>query len=301
MATPIFLDNEDQVAPLFFTEVEVRQVKDNQFLLRPVDPEGIQLNHHFLRHQHAEVEEIQRIQEHLEGPFGSFDARLKAAFEYIGVLLPGWDESKLDPFPGKGAQRDTWYNRPILFRSERSVYTAHLRRELDALSKYPRFLEVAMDTSLGSLLSPRNKSKSQGVSRSSGSELIEIRPLNTSQERALQSALTAPLTVITGPPGTGKSQVVVNLLANAAVRGKPVLFASKNNKAVDVVRNWLREILGPEQDWTFRVGSRYRMDELRKEMTDRLGKLSEFERDVFSAAKKEIITNSDREVARIRA
>jgi Superfamily I DNA and RNA helicases and helicase subunits len=40
---------------------------------------------------------------------------------------------------------------------------------------------------------------------------------------------------VTGPPGTGKSQVVTNLLVNAAWHGKKVLFSSKNNKAVDVV------------------------------------------------------------------
>ena len=43
------------------------------------------------------------------------------------------------------------------------------------------------------------------------------------------------VTVITGPPGTGKSQVVTNLIINCALQGKNVLFASKNNKAVDVV------------------------------------------------------------------
>ena len=43
------------------------------------------------------------------------------------------------------------------------------------------------------------------------------------------------ITVITGPPGTGKSQVVTNLLINLARNNKRVLFASKNNKAVDVV------------------------------------------------------------------
>src|SRR5207244_7890626 len=47
--------------------------------------------------------------------------------------------------------------------------------------------------------------------------------------------LTMTHTVVTGPPGTGKSQVVTNMLVNAAWRGMKVLFASKNNKAVDVV------------------------------------------------------------------
>ena len=298
---PIFLDSEDQIAPLFFTEVEASQVKDNQFLLRPVDPEGIQVNHHFLRRQHAEVEEIQKIREYLEGPFGSFDARLRAASEYIGLAMPTWEENKLDTFPGRGALRDVWYNRAILFRSERSVYTMHLRRELDALSKYPRFLEVAMGTSLGSLLSSRDKGRSPKSVRPSNGELIEIRPLNMSQESASQSGLEASLTVVTGPPGTGKSQVVVNLLANAVIKGKAVLFASKNSKAVDVVRNWLREILGLEQDWTLRVGNLPQMRETQEEMTTRLGKLSESERVTFPPAKKGRILDLDREISSIRA
>ena len=51
----------------------------------------------------------------------------------------------------------------------------------------------------------------------------------------MRQALSEPLTVITGPPGTGKSQVVTAVLVNAAWRGLRVLFASKNNKAVDLV------------------------------------------------------------------
>ena len=43
------------------------------------------------------------------------------------------------------------------------------------------------------------------------------------------------LTVVTGPPGTGKSQVVISTLINEVYNGKSVLFSSKNNKAVEVV------------------------------------------------------------------
>jgi len=67
--------------------------------------------------------------------------------------------------------------------------------------------------------------------------VLPVIPLNDSQRRAVQRILEQrPLTVISGPPGTGKSQVVVALLLNAWARGKTVLFASNNNKAVDVVR-----------------------------------------------------------------
>ena len=60
-------------------------------------------------------------------------------------------------------------------------------------------------------------------------------PMNLEQENAVRTSMNKAITVITGPPGTGKSQVVTNLLINLARNNKRVLFASKNNKAVDVV------------------------------------------------------------------
>jgi len=69
------------------------------------------------------------------------------------------------------------------------------------------------------------------------SDILPLIPLNNSQKDAVQRILDLnPLTVISGPPGTGKSQIVVSLLLNAWAQGKSVLFASNNNKAVDVVR-----------------------------------------------------------------
>ncbi|WP_242440959.1 AAA domain-containing protein [Streptomyces sp. CB02923] len=50
--------------------------------------------------------------------------------------------------------------------------------------------------------------------------------------------MTRRLTVATGPPGTGKSQLVANLVATAISAGQTVLVASTNNEAVDEV--WRR-------------------------------------------------------------
>ena len=60
-------------------------------------------------------------------------------------------------------------------------------------------------------------------------------PSSLTQDQAVASALENVLTVVTGPPGTGKSQVLVNAIAAAVARKETVLFASKNNQAVDVV------------------------------------------------------------------
>ncbi|KJK55238.1 caspase, EACC1-associated type [Saccharothrix sp. ST-888] len=77
--------------------------------------------------------------------------------------------------------------------------------------------------------------------------------LNEGQEVVIRSAMTQRLTVATGPPGTGKSQLIVNAVATARAAGQSVLVASTNNKAVDEV--WARcEELAP--GLLVRTGSR---------------------------------------------
>lgn len=70
-----------------------------------------------------------------------------------------------------------------------------------------------------------------------------IIPLNTSQENAVRGILLKnPITVISGPPGCGKSQVVVSALYNSWSENRSVLFASQNNKAVEVVKERIESI-----------------------------------------------------------
>ena len=51
-------------------------------------------------------------------------------------------------------------------------------------------------------------------------------PLNDYQIYALQGVLKNKLSVITGPPGTGKSQFIMDLLINLFLNDKTVLFVS---------------------------------------------------------------------------
>lgn len=75
--------------------------------------------------------------------------------------------------------------------------------------------------------------------------VLPVIEMNEAQEEAVSHILQKrPLTVISGPPGTGKSQVVVSLLLNAWARGLSVLFTSNNNNAVDVVRERILEYQG---------------------------------------------------------
>lgn len=66
-------------------------------------------------------------------------------------------------------------------------------------------------------------------------DLVQTRLLHPSQRAAVGNALEAEVSVVTGPPGTGKSEVVVAILLNQLLRGRPTLFASKNHQALEAV------------------------------------------------------------------
>jgi very-short-patch-repair endonuclease len=58
---------------------------------------------------------------------------------------------------------------------------------------------------------------------------------DASQSYAINCALAGANLVIDGPPGTGKSQTIANLIASLAARGKRVLFVAEKRAAIDAV------------------------------------------------------------------
>ncbi|AYB40875.1 AAA domain-containing protein [Brevibacillus laterosporus] len=63
---------------------------------------------------------------------------------------------------------------------------------------------------------------------------------NLSQKKALNNVLRSQISIIEGPPGTGKTQTILNILANLAVmQNKKVAVVSSNNAAVQNVRDKL--------------------------------------------------------------
>jgi very-short-patch-repair endonuclease len=116
--------------------------------------------------------------------------------------------------------------------------TQHLVRDYDRLS------EILTDTENG-VGGLRLFEGFPDEGPSGHEEPTPIIPLNDSQRAAVGGILESkPVTVISGPPGCGKSQVVLSLMLNAWQRGISVLFASNNNQAVDVVRDRLQRFEG---------------------------------------------------------
>src|SRR4051812_16300870 len=71
-------------------------------------------------------------------------------------------------------------------------------------------------------------------------------PADASQLRAIAEATAGRTFVLEGPPGTGKSQTITNLLARAVADGKRVLFVAEKRAALDVVARRLESVgMGP--------------------------------------------------------
>lgn len=58
---------------------------------------------------------------------------------------------------------------------------------------------------------------------------------NASQKSATIKAMTEQISVIEGPPGTGKTQTILNIIANAVINNKTVAIVSNNNSATSNV------------------------------------------------------------------
>ena len=59
--------------------------------------------------------------------------------------------------------------------------------------------------------------------------------INLSQLKAIEMAFNNRISIIEGPPGTGKTQTILNLIANALINKMSVAVVSNNNSATDNV------------------------------------------------------------------
>jgi len=71
---------------------------------------------------------------------------------------------------------------------------------------------------------------------------IPVMPADASQLESLTIAQKGKHLVIKGPPGTGKSQTIANLIAEAIGKGKKVLFVSAKMAALNVVHDRLSKL-----------------------------------------------------------
>ncbi len=69
-----------------------------------------------------------------------------------------------------------------------------------------------------------------------------VRDADSSQNHAINKVLAGQDLVIKGPPGTGKSQTITNLISTLLARGRTVLFVAEKRAAIDAVLKRLEQV-----------------------------------------------------------
>ncbi len=173
-------------------------------------------------------------------PFGDPAAFAKVAVE-AGVRL-GFPDARGQSFnPDETAAlapaaRPGVWNAAVAVIADRAGFFHQLHRELQTLSAVPDWHGTAAALLIGAEGAAR---------REPSSPLAAPLRVNRSQREALDAMRTEPLSVVIGPPGTGKTQLVANAVANAWLDGETVLVTSTNNAAVDVAAERARRDIAP--------------------------------------------------------
>lgn len=259
--------HEKRVSPLFFLEVNGKISKEG-FISLSVADSTCCLNHHLFGKGAYDIEGPLNLQDEFECDLSNLQESLSKVFKYLGVHVDEHSIFESEELTRLNGSEPRWARNFILFRGGRSAVNEMLRKDILTFLKYPSFIENMGGTALESFLKQDLPSEHFVDTKS------KFSILDDDQQKAIKAGLSQKLTVITGPPGTGKSQVVANILATCALNKKTVLFASKNNKAVDVVYEKLRLMLGAE-NWILRLGSREKTDECQKRIIDQLGSSQE--------------------------
>lgn len=222
--------------PITLIPVDVRSDKAKLYLTPRFDEADI--NHAWLEY-HVPKEDHKVLLDTLYGLHrddeycGLFDVEQALPFleRYAKGCTPGmFDPNGFDwriPKP-VGKQNVSW-NCPVLFVGEEPKYSRTLLRELKYIA---RERDEVLDSTALAYVFRDPPLKPEASKNLCAHPFIHT---NDEQQLAVTHALNDPVTVVTGPPGTGKSQVAVNIIANCVLYGKSVLFTSRNHKALHAI------------------------------------------------------------------
>ncbi len=193
---------------------------------------------------------------------------LRELASLVGELLPDLDTEALRSFPTLLTEDEVRaaMNGPMRLVCASAMLLAARPSEAKGVLTELQILGQQGDTSIplaaifDDAALPTNE---RGGDPSADAEpIFAAAELSLAQQNVVHHARTRPLTLVIGPPGTGKSFTTAQLVLDAVARGQTVLITSKMNKAVDVVIEKLQPHLG-SQTFILRGGDRNHREEMR--------------------------------------
>ena len=146
---------------------------------------------------------------------------------------------------------------------------------------------------VASLIDGKNRLPS-GVSVSiseDGSDPLSVLtplPCDSAQFSAVAESAMGTTFVLHGPPGTGKSQTITNIIANALDRGRRVLFVAQKQAALQVVKRRLEYIGLGEFCLELHSGKTANKGEIVRSIENTLALSSDYDGSAFHAAAEKI-------------
>lgn len=159
-------------------------------------------------------------------------------------------------------------------------------------NEYKKINYVSSDTALYKYLNPEQKIN---ILDTRLEYLIFPFGANQSQYQAVKNAMNSQITIIEGPPGTGKTQTILNIIANIVKNGKTVAVVSNNNAATNNVYEKLKSY---NLDYLCAtLGNKANKEEFIKNQT---GKYPEFEQELINkTAYEDKIVQLNNEITKI--
>jgi len=136
-------------------------------------------------------------------------------------------EAVLGIFPQAGSYLVPDYDRLLDMSEEASFQMLLLQNEIDADADYEEPGELVSEEQL-----PNIKEE----------QILTPFAVDESQEIIIRSVKSGRSVVVQGPPGSGKSQLICNLMADFASQGKRVLLVCQKRAALDVVFQRLKTV-----------------------------------------------------------
>lgn len=123
------------------------------------------------------------------------------------------------------------------FSFQRYLMWNDIRNHFDSLKG-----NAIVSALLGNPLERRETSGVKEEDEGDPKSTLVLLPADSSQYSAIALSRAGVSFVLHGPPGTGKSQTITNIIANAVNDGKRVLFVAEKKAALDVVKKRLDAI-----------------------------------------------------------
>lgn len=246
-----FLDGTCVRCPLLFFPVQL-SIEDEQWIIAPREGD-IAFNKSFLL-AYSHYNQVETDEELLEETFDEVERDSTVFRTAIYQLL-------------QKAKLDIHFN-PDNYRDELIPFKNFTRDEFDEshgngqLKLFPEAV-LGIFSQAGSQLLPDYQHlladeslhnledffQSQRITQSSQNYLNQVKedkvysifPLDVWQENALKGSKLGYSLVVQGPPGSGKSQLICNLISDAMANGKKVLVVCQKRAALDVVYARMQE------------------------------------------------------------